>query len=335
MGKRGLNRKKVILNILMAAGIIALMMFVFRKDFEEILRSIRGVSVPGLLVTMGAGIGYQFWDAAMCYMLLHKKNPAFRYRQAVDITFLGVFGNALTSSAGNIPLQSYYLYEHGVQIGDGVGLLALKYVFHKTAICLYAAIMVFTQRRWLQSTIPEAMGYIHLGMAVCVSIVVFLLAFFTWERVYKLSLYVIRKLPDTGKWKQWKVSWSNQIEALFKESRTIVRDHSTCCKVMLLNLLKLFWLYLTPFLCMEALNISNPGWGRTQALASIMLVIIGVLPNVAGMGPSEFAFLKLFTPYIGRVSASSSLVLYRTATYFFPVAISAGVTIKIQKKMSR
>ena len=86
---------------------------------------------------------------------------------------------------------------------------------------------------------------------------------------------------------------------------------------------------------MEALNISNPGWGRTQALASIMLVIIGVLPNVAGMGPSEFAFLKLFTPYIGRVSASSSLVLYRTATYFFPVAISAGVTIKIQKKMSR
>ncbi len=159
--------------------------------------------------------------------------------------------------------------------------------------------------------------------------------FFTWERVYKLSLYVIRKLPDTGKWKQWKVSWSNQIEALFKESRTIVRDHSTCCKVMLLNLLKLFWLYLTPFLCMEALNISNPGWGRIQALASIILVIIGVLPNVAGMEPSEFAFLKLFTPYIGRVSASSSLVLYRTATYFFPVAISAGVTIKIQKKMSR
>ena len=99
----------------MAAGIIALMMFMFRKDYEEILGSIRSVSVPGLLLIMGAGIGYQFWDAAMCYMLLHKKNPAFRYRQAVDLTFLGVFGNALTSSAGNIPLQSYYLHEHGVQ----------------------------------------------------------------------------------------------------------------------------------------------------------------------------------------------------------------------------
>ncbi len=333
MGKRGLNRKKIIFNIFMAAGIITLMMFMFRKDYEEILGSIRSVSVPGLLLIMGAGVGYQFWDAAMCYMLLHKKNPAFRYRQAVDLTFLGVFGNALTSSAGNIPLQSYYLHEHGVQIGDGVGLLALKYVFHKTAICLYAAIMVFTQRRWLQSTIPEAMGYIHLGMAVCVLIVVFLSAFFTWERVYKLLLYVIRKFPDMGKWKQWKISWSNQVEALYKESRTIVRDHSTCCKVMILNLLKLFWLYLTPFLCMEALKISNPGWGRIQALASIMLVIIGVLPNVAGMGPAEFAFLKLFTPYIGRVPATSSLVLYRAATYFFPVVISAGVTIKIQKEL--
>lgn len=68
-------------------------------------------------------------------------------------------------------------------------------------------------------------------------------------------------------------------------------------------------------------------------MASIMLVIIGVLPNVAGMGPAEFAFLKLFTPYIGRVPATSSLVLYRAATYFFPVVISAGVTIKIQKKL--
>lgn len=333
MGKRGLNRKKIVLNILMAAGIIALMAFMFRKDYEEILGSIRSVSVPGLLFIMGAGIGYQFWDAAMCYVLLHKKNPAFRYRQAVDLTFLGVFGNALTSSAGNIPLQSYYLHEHGVQIGDGVGMLALKYVFHKTAICLYAAVMVFTQRRWLQSTIPEAMGYITLGMAVCVLIVVFLLAFFTWERVHSLLLYLIKKFPDTGKWKQWKVSWSNQTEALYKESRTIVSDHSTCYKVMLLNILKLFWLYLAPFLCMEALQISNPGWGRIQALASIMLVIIGVLPSVAGMGPAEFAFLKLFTPYIGRVPASSSLVLYRAATYFFPVAISAVVAIKIQKEM--
>ena len=333
MEKRGLNRKKIILNILMAAGIRAIIMFMFRKDYKEILDSIRGVSIPGLLLIMTAGIGYQFWDVAMCYILLHKKNPAFRYRQAVDLTFLGVFGNALTSSAGNIPLQSFYLHEHGVQIGDGVGMLALKYVFHKTAICLYAAVMVFTQRRWLQSTIPEAMGYITLGMAVCVLIVVFLLAFFTWERVHSLLLYLIKKLPDTGKWKQWKVSWSNQTEALYKESRTIVSDHSTCCKVMLLNILKLFWLYLAPFLCMEALQISNPGWGRIQALASIMLVIIGVLPSVAGMGPAEFAFLKLFTPYIGRVPASSSLVLYRAATYFFPVAISAVVAIKIQKEM--
>ena len=79
----------------------------------------------------------------------------------------------------------------------------------------------------------------------------------------------------------------------------------------------------------------SAGWGRIQALASVMLVIIGVLPSVAGMGPAEFAFLKLFTPYIGRVPASSSLVLYRTATWFFPVAISAGITIRIQKEMMK
>lgn len=43
--------------------------------------------------------------------------------------------------------------------------------------------------------------------------------------------------------------------------------------------------------------------------------------------------LLLFTGYIGRVSASSALVLYRVATYFFPFLLSIGVFLKVKKSM--
>lgn len=333
MVKQGFSRKKMIFNVFMIVIISAMMLFVFRKDYKEIWSSIRTISFPGLILLLAMGIGYQLLDSAMCFILLRQKNPDFRYGQAVDLTFLGVFGGVLTSSAGNIPVQSYYLYEHGVPVGSGVGIMALKYVFHKTAILLYAVIMVFTQRKWLQSTIPEMMTYIELGMIICALIVIFLLAFFTWEKVHKLLLYMIRRFPDTGKWKPWKTACSSQLEVLYREARTIIRNHKCCYKVMLINLGKLFWLCLIPFLCMEVLSIPNPGWGKIQVLASAMLSIIGVLPNVGGMGPAEFAFLKLFTPYIGRISVSSSLILYRVATYFFPFAVSAGITAKIQRRM--
>lgn len=87
---------------------------------------------------------------------------------------------------------------------------------------------------------------------------------------------------------------------------------------------------MVPFLSMRALNINSMTFGKTQTLSAIMLLLIGVLPNVSGAGPAEF-FLLLFTPLIGRVSAFSALILYRVATYFFPFLLSIGVFLKVRK----
>lgn len=62
-----------------------------------------------------------------------------------------------------------------------------------------------------------------------------------------------------------------------------------------------------------------------------MFLIIGVLPNVAGIGPTEFSFLLLFSPYTGRGMASSALILFRISTYFCPFLVSLIVFIKLRK----
>ncbi len=67
-------------------------------------------------------------------------------------------------------------------------------------------------------------------------------------------------------------------------------------------------------------------------LASLMLLITSALPNVAGVGPMEFAFLLLFAPWADTAIASSALVLYRVATYFFPFLLSVIVFLREEKK---
>ena len=59
--------------------------------------------------------------------------------------------------------------------------------------------------------------------------------------------------------------------------------------------------------------------------AKKVLLITNALPNVAGVGPMEFAFLLLFAPWSDTTVASSALVLYRVATYFFPFLLSVIV----------
>ena len=72
-------------------------------------------------------------------------------------------------------------------------------------------------------------------------------------------------------------------------------------------------------------------WDRVLKLV-LMLLITSALPNVAGVGPMEFAFLLLFAPWADTAIASSALVLYRVATYFFPFLLSVIVFLREEKK---
>lgn len=47
----------------------------------------------------------------------------------------------------------------------------------------------------------------------------------------------------------------------------------------------------------------------------------------------EFAFLLLFAPWADTAIASSALVLYRVATYFFPFFLSVIVFLREEKEI--
>ena len=73
-------------------------------------------------------------------------------------------------------------------------------------------------------------------------------------------------------------------------------------------------------------------FAEVQLLSSLMLLITSALPNVAGVGPMEFAFLLLFSPWAGTAAASSALVLYRVAMYFFPFLLSVITFLREEKR---
>ena len=329
MNKR--KYRKIVLNLITITILLAILYLVFHKDYKAILDCVSNISLLNLLLLLAMGIGYQVLDAAVCFTLVHERLSSFQFKQAVEVTFLGVFGNIATSTAGTIPLQSYYLYQQGMQVGSGMGLMILQYVFHKTTVFLYAAFMILLQGQWLKSALPELVKYIYPGLIVCALIIVFLVLLCTWTTIQQLLLWIIGKFPNTGKWVNRKDTWENNLKVFYAESKEMLRNRTCCRNAIILNILKLFWLFIIPFLCMKSLNITGITWGRIQTVSAIMLLLIGVLPNVSGAGPAEFSFLLLYTPLIGRISAFSTLILYRVATYFFPFLLSIGVFLKIRK----
>lgn len=327
------RRKQISVHLLLALLFLFLIAFAFREDYPAIMEGLLSIPSEGILLLFIMSIGYQVLDAAAYASVFRSACPQLQFRQAVTMVFLGVFGNVATFSAGIIPLQSYYLHRCGIVLGTGVGLLILEYVFHKTAVLLYAAVMAALHREWLGEIFAESKQYLLIGCMVCALIIVFLILICTWNRILGMVLWAIDKLPLAGKWAEKKNGWTMNLEALYKEAQQLLHNHSCCRKVLLLDLVKLCWMYSIPFLCFHLLGREEISFWYVQALSAMMMLLAGLLPNVAGMGPAEFAFLFVFSPYVGNITASSAMILYRLSTYFLPFFVSVIVFFRAQKTM--
>lgn len=326
--------RKFILNLITVMILSLAVFFVFRKDYRTIIECLKQVSVFGVLLLLILDLCYQLLDSAARCVLVRTYLPSFRIRQASGITFLGIFGNVSTCSAGIIPMQSYYLYQYGVPAGVSIGMLILIYVFHKITVFLYAAVMMVMHGSWIRETLPELAKYINLGFLVCSLIVIALILICTWEAMQKFGILAIERLPDTDRWRGKKETWHQNLESLYRESRKLLKNHTCCLKLIFVDILKLSCLYMIPFWCIRILGLSEIGFWEAQALSAVMVLISGVLPNVSGMGPIELAFMQLFSVCIGRVEATAALILYRVVTYFFPFLISIIVFFHIEKKVT-
>lgn len=326
------QRKNLWAGLAMLIFLPLLVFWVFRDDYQEIWNNIRQAPAGGLLLLLGLGVVYQLLESAAGLTLIRSQLPDFRFWQAVEVTFLGVFANVATFSAGIIPLQSWYLYRRGLTAGSGAGTMTLEYTFHKCTILIYAAAMLLLQGRWLAGQDAGLARWLLLGYGVCALIITGLLLLCAWGRVQRLACWGIDRLPGTGKWGVRKAAWKSNLSALHAQSRRLLRDRERLARVLAWNSLKLFCLYLTLFLSLRMAGVPALSLWRVQLLGGLMHIIVSALPNIAGMGPAEVSFWLIFSRYMECGQLSSALILYRTATFFVPFALSIAVFLAVQRR---
>lgn len=150
--------------------------------------------------------------------------------------------------------------------------------------------------------------------------------------IYATVALLLGKLPHTPKWDERREKWANSLTELNREAKKVLLVPSIRVKGIAVSLVKLFVLYSIPYAALRLVGCTALNFAQAQLLASLMLLITSALPNVAGVGPMEFAFLLLFAPWADTAIASSALVLYRVATYFFPFLLSVIVFLREEKK---
>lgn len=153
--------------------------------------------------------------------------------------------------------------------------------------------------------------------------------------VQNLARWALGFLPKTEKWQQRRADWLEQLDVLGTESRLLLADKARCVQIFALQALKLFLLFCLPWLCIRFMQLSPLSFARVQLLTSLMLFVSNALPNVAGMGSIETAFLLLYSSFLPSGEVMSVLMLYRIASYYFVFAASAMGFFLAQRRLTR
>lgn len=329
--KKGLSQKKkiAISTVLSLLTLFVLFWLIFRKHYRKILQNICVASTKGLLWILVIGFAYQLLESAICRVLVKRKLQSFSFRQALEVTLLGVFGNVVTFSVGSLPMQSAYLHRRGMAAGEAAGIMSMEYVLHKSSILLCSGILLFFGGEDIFQKHRNLLPYILYGYLVCVTIIVLLILICTWNRFYQLVCKGLQQLNKHPKWTERAVRLKQQVDALYIGARDLLRSPKAIWRSVGINVVKLLGLYSIPYLCAKAIGVDDLSFLPMQTLSALSHVISNALPNIAGMGSVETAFLLLFSRYMDSAAVSSVLILYRLSTYFVPFLISAFVTEKI------
>jgi glycosyltransferase 2 family protein len=326
------SRRGYIISIGVLLVLLTICVIVFRDKLPDIITAVKDIPTERVIILLCMGMIYQLIDTAMCLVLVRSRLPELSYLQAFELTMTGVFGMVCSNSIITIPTQSFYLYTLGLDVGHTVGLMTVKYVFHKLMIFFAALLALLCSFDWLNAAVPGAMKYLLPGFALCGVIILFLVLLCTWDKLRRLLYAILDKLPSDGKWGEKKEGWRRNVDLMYTEMQNLLGQKKRVAAICAINALKFIVVYSIPFMALRALGCDAPDYMHALALTALVWLIAGVLPNVSGLGPLDAAFALLFGSFAAESMVSASLVLYRASTYFVPFIVSIPTVYIMQKR---
>lgn len=328
------SRKKTLISLTVLVVLTGVVFYIFKSHWAEISAALAQLNAGQVALVLAVGLTYPVLEGIVSWVIIRSRMPDFTIRQALESAFMGTFGNVICLGAGAMPMQSYYLYRCGLPLGPGVGLMTLQYVFHKTTVLLYATVMLLLQHKWLAANTSGVMNYLPMAYFVVAAIIVALVLVCVSPLIQRLARWALGYLPKTEKWQTRREKWLEQLDTLGTESRHLLADKGRCVKIFALHTFKLFLMFTLPYLCIRFMNLPcGLSFWQVQLLTSLMLFLSNALPNVAGMGSIETAFLLVFGSFMTSGEVMSTLMLFRIASYYFVFGFSAVASLFAQKHL--
>lgn len=324
--------------IIIGVTIFLVVYFVFSEDgLVDLLSSGLEISVWWIVAAVCLHLLNISIDATVIYLFLRQNVPDLKVKTALTASMVGQFYCAVTPSAtGGQPMQVLMMTRAGIKGSVTTSALVQKFLVWQFTLAVYCIVAVVARfsffrenldtHMWVLSAIGFAAQMIMLG--------ILLLASFAKNFTYKTVSGIFKLL---GKMRILK-NVDNKIKSLediltsFNESnRCLIKNKPLLIKAYILTAIQMTALFLVPYFIAMSFHIPDLNIFDMLCAQSYVNMVSSLVPLPGGSGAAEYCFSTFFMTYISADTMKTSILLWRTITYYGTIMISLPFS-SIKKK---
>ena len=325
------NRKKYGLNFLLIAGFTAgVLWFCLKDNLTAVMGMMSQIQILWLILTVLLLILYQGSIGWVLTRITRGTQPRYRLTQGVLNTVIAGFFHGITPSAsGGQFAQVYVFRKQGVGLSEAAGILWLEFIVYQAVMLLVTLALILLRLPYFYSRYSQFFALVLIGFVLNSAVIVGLWAlaryprFYTWVSTTGLNLAVRVHLIHDREGAM--VRLQEQLNRFEAETRQFSRKKKLLVQLVPGNIVRLVQYYSVPVFCARTLGIALdlPMVLDMITLASFVATVNAFIPIPGASGGTEATFVLMFSTILGTLSATSVMLLWRTATYVLPMAAGA------------
>ena len=334
--------KKYALNILwiILFAIIAIY-FSLRGEYQDIMAVLGGIDVFWLIVIILLAIGPYLFDGLILTIFARIYKKTYRLKQGIVNALSGGFFNGITPFASGGQFAQVYIFKkQGVETTSGIGILLMNFIVYQIAMVFYTLLILIFKFNKFYTEFSSFVSLALIGFAIN-AVVIFGLLFgaisHRFQRFLTGTVLLIgHKLHIVKNYEVSKVNLDQKILDFRRELGIMSKHKGTIAVIFVLFLIRLTILYSIPFFTMLSLGRSLPfsEYFDYVGISAFIYMITSFIPIPGASGGSEATYVLLYSYVMGNVMASSSMLIWRFATYYL-VMLAGGLTFSLNREINR
>ena len=314
------GKVKIGLNMLLMIIVLGVIFYVMDNSLSDIFAQLMETSWLVLIAVIFFGVVYQFAEGRSIKEIARYFNKDFTTVDGFFTSCYVAFYRIISFGTGTLLSEIYFYKKKGIPVSKSVGITALHMIMYKAAVIFLAIIGLIIQFSLFYENAPKMIPFILAGVILTLVIIAALLILSSSLKLQVLLVKFANRWFKRPKLRDWVDNCNLQIYSLRAAVQTITQDRSALLRIFSWNVFKLLFWYIIDLLLV-------------MSFTSFAVILSGVIPTPAGIGPFEFVYLLLFKPLVGNVDAVASVLLYRFGSFVLPFLIGL-VYVAIEKRKS-